>query len=238
MPKRKLSLEQLEEKLSEKHNLQLERLKANPVFAANLEALKLLVKDPTFVVSRRNPDWWNAVKQFEERWRVWVLVRRKDDGRRYISLGPAGVRGQTDLRSGEVIITDPGYYGTSIDDMASLLKPVVRALQIPGARRTRYRVKTVQAIACKLKAEGKSLQEIAAKLYPDEYKAAMAPATEPNEATRARHLQLIIQYTEHDGISWFQAEKKAAAELGIDVRTNKAKVAKLAKRVRVLLRQK
>jgi hypothetical protein len=108
----------------------------------------------------------------------------------------------------------------------ALIKP-------PPQRRRRLDTDRQRLRARELAAQGKTIQQIARALFPAEYRAALK-----RDASAEKKLRpLAAKYIEPPhNLTWPEAEKRAASDLGLDTRPPSVKLQKLTNRVRYLLK--
>jgi hypothetical protein len=103
------------------------------------------------------------------------------------------------------------------------------------ARRRRIDTENLRLKARELSGQGKTLAQIAKALFPKEYRAAVKRDPQAEEKLRS----LAPKYMEPPhNLTWPEAERKAASELGVDLRPRSVKIEKLTRRVRYLLLDK
>lgn len=106
-------------------------------------------------------------------------------------------------------------------------------------RRVNLKARERKAVAHELQAEGKNIRKIAKTLYQKEYKKAVSKTIDlkklPDGELRDKFRRLVVQFAEH-GMRWDAAEKRAAKEMGLDIRSEATKVKPLTERTRHLLK--
>jgi len=175
-------------------------------------------------LAERFKEKWNFQPYWGEDGRVILFVRM-----------PAG--GLRILNTGEVIeTTRRGKYhsDTDVDALAKYFRDLREQARLrKGRKSTRHRKRpdtaALKVIARELAEQGKTVPQIAEALFPREYRTALTQ----DEKSREKLGSLISKYINPPhNMHQTEAEKRAARELGLDVRPSSIKLQKLTHRVR------
>lgn len=149
----------------------------------------------------------------------------------------------TSLETGDIIETTHRLGHHTASDVSALqsyyiqMQELVRAEKGKSAKQKRKRPDTAEekVVAKALKAQGKTLRQIAEVLFPREFKAAL----DPDKKSREQLGGLIAKYRNPPhNMTVSDAQRKAAKELGIDLRPLSIRLQKLTHRVRNYLKSK
>lgn len=176
----------------------------------------------------------DLAERFKEKWNF--QPRFTDDGKVELSIR-SPVSWKTSPATGETIEVTRRYKHHAPGDVDALekyyrsLRERARAKKGRPAAKKRKRIGTDEERleARKLRAQGKTFQQIAQNMYPDECRAAL----KRNPSAEKELRPLAAQYMEPPhNLTWPEAEKRAALELGLDMRPRSEKIETLTRKIR------
>jgi hypothetical protein len=213
--------------------LRLRQLKSNAQFQRDVHTLEAIAKRLASVPSGRFPvsepsrlrekdllptaheeTFHEEAEHFKEQW--GFRPRWGDDGRvELFTCSPVSFEVKLSTRSATWKLNEEQFPYGDVDSLAKYYRGLrKRRLEKKGQLQRRRRPDTaaLKMRARELAAQGKSHREIAEALFPDEYRAAIKTAPD----IRRKLYDLINKYFTDNNMSWADAEKKAAKDLGLD----------------------
>jgi hypothetical protein len=214
--------------------LRLQQLKNNPEFQREVQTLQAIAKRLASVSSGRFPvsglsrlrekdllptadeeTFHEEAEHFKEKW--GFRPRWGDDGRvELFTCSPVSFEMKLSTHSATWKLNEEQFPYGDVDSLAKYYRGLrKRSLEKKGQLQRRRRPDTAELRmkALELAAQGKSHREIAEALFPDEYRDAIK--TPPD--IRRKLYGLINKYFTDNKMSWADAERKAARDLGLDI---------------------
>jgi hypothetical protein len=248
--------DEITSKIIRAENLRLRALSRDPEFQRDLrrleEAAKSLPQVPLISPSKLSTQNWRLPARIEKEFSTWSeaanAFRDRWGFKPYLN----------ETHSVELFVRSPVSFSTSLDtgnvtefklnthhhplgDVAALAKhyKTLRTQRSPtsGKRSTTIRrhfgTLELKLRAGELAARQTPYEQIAAELFPDEYKKAVGQ----DPIAEAKFRQVAQKYLHAPySLRWPDAEQRAAKELGLDLRSHAAKLKSLIQRVRDLLK--